>query len=146
MRCSLLLVAVILCPVLADEPRAARDVRAVLDAQVKAWNKGDLDGFLDGYWDDDRLTFYSGGDINKGLKAVRERYHKRYKAEGKEMGTLSFSDLDIQVVAADFAVVRGRYRLVMKKDEPTGLFTLWMRKLPGGWKVIHDHTSAGEKK
>src|SRR3954466_12548762 len=96
----------------ADEPKAARDVRAVLDAQVKAWNKGDLDGFLDAYWDDDRLTFYSGGDVNKGLKAVRERYHKRYKAEGKEMGTLSFSDLDIQVVAADFAVVRGRYRLV----------------------------------
>ena len=131
---------------LAAAPMGAAEVRAVLDAQVKSWNKGDLDGFLSAYWDDERLTFFSGGDVSKGIKAVRERYHKRYKAEGKEMGKLSFTEVEIEVVAADYAVVRGRFRLEMKAGEPTGLFTLWMRKQTGGWKIIHDHTSASEKK
>ena len=66
MRCSLLLVAVILYPARAEEPKVARDVRAVLDAQVKAWNKGDLEGFMAGYWKSDDLSFFSGKERTRG--------------------------------------------------------------------------------
>jgi uncharacterized protein (TIGR02246 family) len=128
------------------EDEAKKQVRAVLDAQVAAWNKGDLDRFLEGYWDDPGLTFFAGGNVSKGLKAVRERYQKRYKAEGKEMGKLSFSEMEVFILGEKEALVRARWQLEMKKDKPGGLFTLWMRKLPGGWKVVHDHTSAAEKK
>ncbi len=63
-----------------------KDIRTVLDAQALAWNKGDLDGFMAGYWNDDQLTFISGGEITSSWKKTKERYEKRYKSEGKEMG------------------------------------------------------------
>src|SRR4051812_34621413 len=71
-------------------------IRALLEEQDAAWNAGDLDGFMKAYWDDDELTFYSGGDVRKGHKALRERYRQRYQADGKEMGKLTFSDLDVK--------------------------------------------------
>ncbi len=74
------LVALGFAPV--PEPKDA--VRAVLDAQVAAWNKGDLDSFMAGYWKAPELSFYSGGTVTKGWEATLERYRKRYKADGKE--------------------------------------------------------------
>jgi len=127
-------------------PMPVAEIRTLLNAQVKAWNAGDLEGFVSAYWDDDRVTFFSGGDVSQGYKALRDRYFKRYKADGKEMGQLTFEHLEIVPVASDYAVARGRFRLVMKADKPTGLFTLWLRKMPDGWKIVHDHSSASEKK
>jgi beta-aspartyl-peptidase (threonine type) len=133
----------------ADEEKA---VRGVLDAQAVAWNKGDLDGFMAGYWNDDKLTFISGGDITFGWKKTKERYEKRYKADGKEMGQLTFSDLHTELLAPDTAMVRGKFELLLakekdeKKKTPRGRFTLIVKKFPDGWKVVHDHTSAEEVK
>ena len=79
-------------------------VRAVLDSQVACWNKGDLDGFMKTYWNSDDLTFYSGGTVTKGWKPVMERYQKRYKADGKEMGTLAFSGIDVVMVGNENAI------------------------------------------
>jgi uncharacterized protein (TIGR02246 family) len=119
-------------------------VKAVLTKQADAWNKGDLDTFLDTYWKSDDLVFYSGGTVSKGHKAVSDRYHKRYKADGKEMGKLTFTDLEVDMLGADAAVVRGKWKLEMKAENPDGLFTLIVKKLPGGWKIVHDHTSASD--
>jgi beta-aspartyl-peptidase (threonine type) len=123
------------------EDDAARAIREVLSAQVAAWNKGDLEGFMRGYWDSDRLTFFSGNMRNVGWKATLERYQKKYKSEGKEMGKLAFRDLEIEVLSADAAVVKGRFELDLGKEKPTGLFTLIFRKTPDGWRIVHDHTS-----
>ncbi len=125
-----------------DKPADA--VRAVLTEQVAAWNKGDLDRFMDTYWDSDELTFFSGGTVTKGRKAVFERYRKTYKSEGKEMGKLTFSELDVQVLGPDAVVARARWKLVLSNDSPGGLFTLILRKFPDGWKIVHDHTSRAE--
>jgi beta-aspartyl-peptidase (threonine type) len=130
----------------AQDLKPVSEIRTLLDAQVKAWNQGDLDGFVSAYWNDDRVTFFSGGDVSKGFKPLRDRYFKRYKAEGKEMGQLAFENLEIEPVGPDFATARGRFRLKMKEDQPPGLFTLWLRKFPDGWKIVHDHSSAAEKK
>ena len=128
-----------------DEPKPeppAQAVRKVLDDQVKAWNRGDIEGFMAGYWKSPELTFSSGGEQTKGWDATLERYRKRYKGEGKEMGTLTFSDLSVQILSGDCAFIRGRFQLVRSKDKPSGLFTLVLKRFPEGWRIIHDHTSS----
>jgi beta-aspartyl-peptidase (threonine type) len=116
-------------------------IRAVLDAQVAAWNRGDLEGFMRGYWNSPELSFFSGGTRTRGWQGTMDRYQKKYRAEGKEMGSLAFSELEIDVLGPDSAVVRGRFRLKLSKEEPTGLFTLVFRRFPEGWRIVHDHTS-----
>jgi beta-aspartyl-peptidase (threonine type) len=122
-------------------PEEAKAIRAVLDAQVAAWNKGDLDGFMAGYWKSPGLSFYSGKTKLRGWQATLDRYRKRYQTDGKEMGKLSFSDLDIERIGSEHALVRGRFQLMLKEESPSGLFTLILKKLPEGWRIIHDHTS-----
>lgn len=119
-----------------------RDIRAALDAQVQAWNRGDIDGFMAGYWRSEQLTFSSGGQVTRGWHATRERYHRRYGTRAK-MGTLSFSDLEITPLGDRHAQVLGRYRLDFPSGgKPAGGgFTLVMAREAGGWVVTHDHTS-----
>src|SRR5262245_41232798 len=131
----------------AAPPRAreADRIRAIIEEQARAWNKGDLDGFMDAYLDSEELRFFSGGNVTKGRRPLFERYRKRYQAEGKEkMGKLTFSELDVTVLADDAALVRGRWKVVLEKEAPEGLFTLLMRRYPSGWKIVHDHTSQAE--
>ena len=77
-----------------------------------------------GYWKSPDLTFTSGGEQTKGWEATLERYRKRYKGEDKEMGKLTFSDVQVQMLGTDHACVRGKFQLVRSKDKPSGLFTL----------------------
>jgi ketosteroid isomerase-like protein len=129
------------CVVPEDLDPAA--VRRVLGDQVAAWNRGDLEGFMKGYWKSDSLTFYSGGTASQGWQVTLERYRKRYQTEGREMGTLVFDLHDVVVPARGQALVRGGWSLKLKDGEPHGLFTLWLRWFPdAGWRVVHDHTSA----
>jgi len=124
---------------------AVRAVRFVLDQQVVDWNKGDLDAFLSGYWNSPRVVFQSGGQRYDGWEAMRQRYRRRYQAEERAMGRLDFSSLDIEPLGPEAVLARGRWRLTMPDGtKPGGLFTVIFRKLPEGWKIIHDHTSAEE--
>jgi beta-aspartyl-peptidase (threonine type) len=125
----------------SGEPSAAREIRAVLDRQVQAWNRRDLEGFMQGYWHSPDLTFYSGGTVVSGWESTLDRYRKRYQSEGNEMGKLDFSELRIELLGPSAAFVRGRFHLKMSGSEPAGIFTLTFRKFAGGWKIIHDHTS-----
>ena len=128
-----------------DPAREAEAVRGVLARQQAAWNRGDLAGFLEGYWSSDSLTFYSGGDVNHGWEATRDRYVRRYQSEGREMGTLDFDLHQVSVLDPGHAVARGAWRLHRSADSPHGLFTLILRRFPGtGWKIVHDHTSVAE--
>lgn len=125
----------------ATEPPAVRQIRAVLDSQVGAWNGRDLEGFMQGYWHSPDLTFYSGGTVVSGWESTLDRYRKRYQSEGNEMGKLDFSDLRIELLGPSAAFVRGRFHLKMTSGEPSGIFTLTFRRFADGWKIIHDHTS-----
>ena len=125
--------------------KAKSEVEQVLRTQQDAWNRHDLDAFMAGYWNSADLTFFSGAKITTGWAATLERYRKTYQSEGREMGKLEFSDLNIQPLATDAAFVRGAWHLTMSDGKsPHGLFTLVFRKFPEGWKIIHDHTSAAE--
>ena len=115
-------------------------IRQVMDEQTAAWNRGDIDGFMHGYWNSPNLTFISGNNVTKGWQPTLERYKKSYNSREK-MGVLSFTDLEITLTGKDSAVVLGRFTLVREKDKPTGMFTLNFRKFKEGWRIIIDHTS-----
>jgi uncharacterized protein (TIGR02246 family) len=121
----------------------ATAVRTVLEEQVAAWNRGDLPGFMAGYWKSKDLTYFSGKERQQGWDAALSRYEKRYRAEGKEMGKLSFSKLEIHVLSPEYTLVKGRWLVEIKNETPEGLFTLLMRKTDQGWLIVHDHTSSG---
>jgi ketosteroid isomerase-like protein len=130
----------------ARRQREAEDlaaVRRVLEEQEAAWNRGDLEGFMQGYWKSDSLTFYAGGDIVHGWQVTYERYQKRYRSEGREMGQLAFFLHDVRLLGPGHALVRGEWRLKLSAAQSHGLFTLWLRSFPGvGWRIVHDHSSA----
>ena len=116
-------------------------VRTVLDAQKDAWNRGDIEGYMDGYARSDKITFVSGDTITRGWQTVHDRYKKTYDSREK-MGTLTFSDLETNVLSSDAAVTIGRWHLQRANDEPHGRFTLIFRRLKQGWRIVHDHTSS----
>jgi ketosteroid isomerase-like protein len=120
--------------------KAKNDIRKVMDEQVVAWNNGDIDGFMKGYWNSPDLTFVSGTNVTKGWTPTLERYKKSYDSRAK-MGILTFSDLDITILSKDSAVVLGKWSLKRDADNPNGLFTLTFRKIKEGWRIILDHTS-----
>jgi ketosteroid isomerase-like protein len=123
------------------EAKILAAVRAVLDAQRDAWNRGDVEGYMDGYERSQETVFVSGDNVTRGWKTVLDRYKKNYDSREK-MGTLTFSDLEITPVGKDAAIVLGRWHLQRVKDEPHGRFTLILRRTSQGWKIIHDHTSS----
>ena len=141
-RCIVLVGCVFLWASVAGAQEEAKAIRTVLDDQIAAWNAKDLPAFMKGYWESDSLTFFSGNAMTKGWKATLDRYRMRYQGEGKEMGKLAFEDLAIELLGPEHALVRGRFRLRIGEQTPTGIFTLVLRKTPAGWRIIHDHTSS----
>ena len=122
---------------------AVKDVRVVWAAQIEAWNRGDLDGFMAGYWKSPDLVFFSNGTETRGWQATLDRYRARYQADGKEMGSLDFPELDILPLGPEAAMARGRWRLKMRDGkELSGMTSVLFRKLPEGWRIVHDHSSA----
>ncbi len=116
-------------------------VRAVLDTQRDAWNRGDVEGYMDGYSRSADTVFVSGDNVTRGWQTVLDRYKKNYNSREK-MGTLTFSDLEITPLGNDTALVLGRWQLQRVNDEPHGRFTLILRHTKQGWKIVHDHTSS----
>jgi len=152
-RCSnpvLARVVVITCCILtanlsaapAGSSYATTEIQSVLRAQQNAWNRGNIDAFMDGYARSPATAFVSGDEVRRGWETVRARYRQKYSDRAK-MGTLSFSDIEINLLSSDAAVVLGRWRLERAKDRPHGRFTLIFRRLPEGWRIVHDHTSSG---
>jgi len=131
-------------PLNARKPAPAQPevaIRQVLDEQVAAWNKGDLEGFMAGYWKSPDLVFFAGGTRTQGWDATLERYRKRYQEGGREMGKLEFRNIEVQVLGPDSAFVRGEWHLTMKDgSQPHGLTTLILKKFPAGWRIVHDHS------
>ena len=137
---------IIHCFLLAGCTQAVHDqtlvaIERVLQGQIGAWNKGDLVGFMDGYLQSEKLTFFSGKDRIRGWQKTLDRYRKRYQTEGKTMGHLAFSDLEVQALGPDSAWARGRWKVVRGNETLEGLFTLILKKGPDGWRIVHDHTS-----
>ncbi len=128
----------------STDSTAIEEIRLVLSRQAEAWNSGNIDGYMEGYWKSDSLLFTSGGNIQRGWQATLEKYKKSYGTKAK-MGTLKFSQLEITLLSSESAWVFGHWELERQNDHPEGVFTLIFRKFPDGWKIIHDHTSSDSK-
>lgn len=113
----------------------------VLEDQVRAWNEGDVEGYMEGYWRSEETTFVSGGTVLRGYDRVLERYKRSY-ASREAMGTLAFEDLDVRRLSGTAAVVTGAWRLRRAQDSPGGRFTLVFEKKSEGWRIVYDHTSS----
>ena len=123
------------------EAKTQAEIRAVLEAQAAAWNRGDIEGYMDGYDRSPNTEFVGGDSISRGWQTVLERYQQKYDSREK-MGELTFSDLEINVLSKDAALVLGRWRLKRASDQPHGTFTLLFRKTNAGWRIVHDHSSS----
>lgn len=137
--CTLMAITVFAAP--EQTTNAVAQIRSVLHAQQEAWNRGDIDRFMNGYARSTSTLFISEDTIRRGWQTVRDRYRKKYSSPEK-MGTLTFSDLEIMLLSIDSAVASGRWKLKRASDQPHGRFTLILRRLPEGWRIVHDHTSA----
>ena len=148
--CAAGLAAALFAPSLDSRSASGADetsqtaILSVLAAQQEAWNRGDVESFMKGYWNSPELTFAGSSGIIRGWEPVLERYRKSYP-DRQAMGHLDFSELEVHPLGSDAALVLGRWHLKRSSDEPGGVFTLVFRRFPEGWRIIHDHTSAGEK-
>jgi ketosteroid isomerase-like protein len=140
---SLIIIALLLPAIAAAaEHVSANDlaaIRAVLDQQAAAWNRGDIDAYMAGYAQSDD-TMFVGTDVTRGWTKVRDRYKAKYDSPAK-MGTLVFSDLDLRPVGKDDVIVTGAWKLTREADTPHGRFTLIFHRRAEGWRIVYDHSS-----
>jgi len=125
----------------AETGSAQAEIRGLLDAQVAAWNRGDLQAFMESYWKSPQTAYVGSSGVMRGWEVVLERYRRVYP-DRRAMGTVKFSDVEITLLSPDSAFVLGRWQLEREQDRPGGVFTLIVRKFPEGWRIVLDHTSA----
>ena len=116
-------------------------VLAVLANQEDAWNQGNIESFMKGYWNNDKLVFVGSNGPTYGYRNTLERYLKSYPTKAA-MGQLKFNLLFVEQWDTQTIQVIGKFTLDREKDQPTGLFTLLFRKMGDDWKIVSDHSSA----
>jgi len=116
------------------------EIKKLLDLQAEAWNRSDFFGFMATYWKSPDMTFQSGSQRLYGWETLLKRYQTNYA--GDKAGRLNFDDIEITILAADLALVLGRYHLEYPDTRKHGIFTIVLRRFPRGWRIIHDHSSS----
>tara|TARA_A100001015_G_scaffold287832_1_gene358025 strand:- start:100 stop:546 length:447 start_codon:yes stop_codon:yes gene_type:complete len=119
------------------------EIILVLKQQEKFWNKGDIDGFMQGYVKSDYLVFNGSSGPFYGWDSVKDRYIKTYPSK-KKMGTLNFKIHNISLITSSVAQLIGQFFLSFPKSEVSGYFTLVLIKSKGEWLILSDHTSRSE--
>lgn len=138
-KALLLLLATILqysCTNTNDEPA----IRSVLEKQSAAWNKGDITGYMHGYWENDSLVFIGKNGPTYGYNATLERYKKSYP-DAVAMGKLQFTILQVKKLSNEYYSVIGKWALTRSMGDLSGHFTLLFRKINGEWVIVADHSS-----
>jgi len=115
-------------------------IRRILADQTASWNKGDLDDFMKGYWNNDSLTFIGQSGITYGYSTTLNNYRKHYDSPDK-MGELSFTLLRLEKISSDRYFVIGKWQLKRKAGDVGGYYTLLFRKIDGRWLIVVDHSS-----
>ena len=128
---------------LADQSSDAAAIKQVLSDQQSAWNRGDIDTFMQGYNRSPDTTFI-GKTIEHGYDLILARYKKSF-ATRSAMGTLEFSDLSVKMLGRNYAVVTGKFHLARTTaggGDTSGVYSLIFKREPQGWRIILDHTTS----
>jgi ketosteroid isomerase-like protein len=115
-------------------------VRRLLDEQTTAWNHGDIDGFMQGYWKNDSLMFIGKSGITYGWSNTLNNYKKSYP-DTVAMGKLAFTIINAKKLSPEYFHITGKFHLQRSIGDLQGYFTLLFRKIKGRWVIIADHTS-----
>jgi hypothetical protein len=115
-------------------------VQQVLSKQLIEWNRGNIDGFMEGYWKNDSLQFLSSKGITYGWQNVTNNYKKSYPTK-ERMGNLDFEILSEKVINENHRMIIGKWKVIDAEGENSGYFSLLFRLIDGNWKIVLDHTS-----
>ena len=123
-----------------SQPNDELTIRKVLDNQIKGWNNGDIEGFMQGYWKNDSLMFIGKNGIHWGWQTTLENYKKKYP-DTAAMGKLSFDILVVKKLSPEYFYVVGKWMLTRSIGDLSGHYNLLFKKINGIWLIIADHSS-----
>jgi hypothetical protein len=130
--------------IIKQDPIQINSIKKMLDSQLDCWNNRDIDCFMQGYWQSEKLIFTS---LNHkpayGWNNTLERYKKSYPTKSS-MGELKFQILDLKLISQTNATLKGKWELNIEKDTPNGLFLLEIDKFDGNWLITKDSTMSFE--
>ena len=127
-----------------QDPVEIMAIKKVLDTQQECWNNGDIDGFMEGYWNSEELIFTSlSHEPAFGWENTLERYKNSYPTK-ESMGKLKFDILDLKLISKTTATLKGKWELIRVKDNPNGLFWLDIGKFDNNWLITKDSTISFE--
>lgn len=124
----------------SDTSRIVKEITSVIKSQEVAWNRGDLDTYMQGYWNNAQMRFVTNSRFRFGWEETLALYKKHYP-DAAALGELAFTIEDTQVLSDKAAIVVGRWELIREKDNPKGVFTLLVERKQDRWVITHDHTS-----
>ena len=125
---------------IAAQTKEEQAVRKILEQQDAAWNKGDIEGFMDGYWKNDSLMFIGKSSVTYGWQNTLENYKKGYP-DTAAMGKLNFEYIEIKRLSVNYFFVVGKWHLTRTIGNLNGAFTLLIRKIKNKWVIVKDHSS-----
>ncbi|MBE7173865.1 MAG: DUF4440 domain-containing protein [Williamsia sp.] len=138
-----LLCTLVLCTLVTLLRAQSADQKAILQIlheQTLSWNRGDLEGFMKGYWNNDSLQFVGRNGVTYGYGNTLDNYKKNY-SNADLMGALSFKILQVKQLSAEYCFVLGQWALKRKAGDVGGHYTLLFRKIRGSWYIVSDHSS-----
>ncbi|GAB3006862.1 nuclear transport factor 2 family protein [Niabella terrae] len=140
MKLSFILLAICSSLLLRAQDRDLEAVSKIITAQQLAWNRGDLEGFMEGYLKSDSLVFVGGGEISYGWQAALDRYKKNYP-DTAAMGRLDLRILKTRQLNAEWINMVGKWHIRRKSGDIQGSFSLLFQKIRGIWCIVQDHSS-----
>jgi ketosteroid isomerase-like protein len=130
----------LLIPLPGFAQKAEKSIRAIMQTQEDAWNRGDLEAFMDGYWHSDSLKFIGSRGLTYGWQQTLDNYKKGYP-DRDAMGTLKFTVLSVEQLSSKSAFVIGKWHLARKAGDLSGHYTLLWKNIKGKWVIVADHSS-----
>lgn len=138
---KLLFISLLLASVTAfSQPKEEAAIRRLLTLQTEAWNRGNIEAFMQTYWKSDSLMFIGSKGVVRGWQPTLDNYKKGYP-DTAAMGKLSFDILEVKPLSKEYAFVVGKWMLQRSIGDLSGHYTLLLRKIRGQWKIVADHSS-----
>lgn len=137
---ALVLFLVFMCVNVFAYSKDETAIRTVLQQQAAAWNTGDIDAYMTGYWNNDSLVFIGKNGPTYGYNATLQRYKSSYP-DAEKMGKLNFTILQVKALSKDYYFVLGKWELKRSMGDLSGHFTLLFRHIAGQWLIVADHSS-----